>query len=143
MVKSTPSPKPSDPKLLFVAYLYALVLVGLVLFELVGFGGFDFAGIEFEVIGQPFWVFSLALVQVFALPFVLRLNLSPLARCFSAYFCLLAPVIFILYKAFGAVSLFGTADYAIGLAMLCFGTATFSLLGGRGMAKMPDQKSKN
>lgn len=130
MVKSTPAPKLSNPKYAFVAYFYALTLIGFTLFSLVGFGGFDFAGLEFEVTGRPFWVFSLALAEVFTLPFVLRLDLSPLARLLSAYLCLLTPLLFLAYKSFGLVNFFGFADYLFGLGIFCLGGATFLVLSG-------------
>lgn len=131
MVKSTPAPKPSNPKYLVAPYFYALMLLGFVLFSLVGFGGFDFAGFNFEVLGGPFWVFSLALIEIFTLPFILRLDLSPLARLISAYLCLLTPLIFLAYKAFGLVDFFGLADYMFGLAMFGLGGVSFLLLGGK------------
>lgn len=131
MVKATPAPKPNKPQLIFLSYVYAAALVCVVLFELIGFGGFDFAGFEFEVIGQPFWVFSLALSQIFALPFVLGLNLSPLARAVSALLCLLTPFLFMAYKIFGAVNLFGALDLALGLLLIILGVANFVLLNGK------------
>ncbi|HSE29469.1 MAG TPA: hypothetical protein VLA77_02705 [Candidatus Saccharimonadales bacterium] len=131
MVKSTPAPKLNNSRYIFVTYVYALLLIGFSLFSLVGFGGFDFAGIAFEVSGQPFWIFSLVLAQIFTLPFILRLNLSPLARCISAYLCLLTPLLFLIYVAFGWINFFGFADYLFGLGMLFLAAASFLELNGQ------------
>lgn len=131
MAKPTQPPKVTNQQLVFIPYLYAAMLVVLSGLQLVGFGGFDFAGLSLETQGEPWWVLSLVFVEIFALPFLLRLQLSPLARSLSVFLSLLAPVLFFLLVAAGATGLTGKeSDYAISVAMICFACASFSILGG-------------
>lgn len=138
MVKSTPAPKVTNRQLLLVPYLYAGILILLAGLQLVGFGGFDFAGIALHTQGEPWWILSLVFVEVFALPFLLRLNLSPLARGLSAFLCLLAPILFFLLVAAGVTGIAGQGpDYAISVSMICFACASFSILSGEKVIKLP------
>ena len=138
MVRSTPAPKVTNGQLLLVPYLYAGILIILAGLQLVGFGGFDFAGIALNTQGEPWWILSLVFVEVFALPFLLRLNLSPLARSVSAFFCLLAPILFFLLVAAGLIGITGQGpDYAVAVAMICFAGASFSILSGEKVLILP------
>ena len=87
--KATPAPKPNKPLLLVVPYLYATFLVVLVVWQLV-IGPLK-ANAPFTVTESPFWVVIFAAAEVFALPFLLRLSLSPLARSASAFLSLVVP----------------------------------------------------
>ena len=92
MIKSTPAPKMRHPSLIFVTYVYAAVLAGLAVVQLMGLGGFDFAHIVYETPGLPVLTIIIASLEIFAVPFLLRLPLSLLARFFSAIFTLVAPL---------------------------------------------------
>lgn len=93
MIKATPPPKVKDQRLVVVPLLYAVGLAVLALLQLVGFGGFDFAGINFETQGSSAAIIVMSAAEIFALPFLLRLNLSPLARACSALLSLAAPLL--------------------------------------------------
>ncbi len=95
MIQATLPQKVSDPRLLVVTLVYAAMLAVLALLQLVGFGGFDFAGIQIETQGPVAAIIALAAAEIFALPFVLRLKLSPLARACSAVLSLLAPLLYL------------------------------------------------
>lgn len=95
MIKSIPPPKPKYPGWLFMSYAYASVLVVYTLAQLVGLGGFDFAGIAYETPGSPLAVIAKTGVFIFALPFLLRLHLSPLARATSALLSLVAAILLV------------------------------------------------
>lgn len=97
MPKPTPSPKVKDRSLLVVPYGYASFLAALALVQLIGFGGFDFAGISYETKGSATMVMLLSGVEIFALPFLLRLSLSKLARACSASLSLVAPILLFAY----------------------------------------------
>ena len=92
MVKATPAPKAKYPKLLFLPYIYAAVLAVLAVVQLMGVGGFDFAHIKYQTAGLPGMIVFIAGLEIFALPFLLRLDLSVLARFFSATFAICAPL---------------------------------------------------
>ena len=133
MIRATPPPKPAYPKFIFVAYTYAAVLVALVVVQLMGLGGFDFAHITYQTPGQPGMIVLIAGLEIFALPFVLRLPLSGLARFFSATFTLSAPffvVVHLLYLT--AEGLLPTNWYAIlgSILFICLGVASFGILDG-------------
>lgn len=138
MVRPTPPPRVTKRHLLVIPYLYAAILVILVGLMLVGFGGFDFAGFAFETQGKPWFILSLVLVEIFALPFLLRLNLSPLARSISAVLSLLVPILFFLYVAVGTNGLFSRIpDYVVALVMFYLAGASFRVLHGENVIKLP------
>lgn len=92
MVKSTPAPKPRLPKLAILPFIYSIVLVVLIIMQLMGLGGFNFAHIVYRSVGLPSLIVLIAALEVFSLPFLLRLRLSWLARALSALFALVTPI---------------------------------------------------
>lgn len=100
MVKAQPAPKIKNTKWLTVPYLYATVLVILAVTQLMGVGGFDFAHIKYQTAGSPVMIMIIAGLEIFALPFLLRLSLSPLARFFSALFAVTVPYFLVAHQAY-------------------------------------------
>ena len=100
MIQSTAPPKVEDLRLLAVSFVYATMLATLAAVQLLGFGGFDFAGIQLSTPGVAWVIMALAAVEIFALPFLLRLNLSPLARAVSALLSLAAPLLYLVNVVF-------------------------------------------
>lgn len=92
MITATSAPKICHEKWVALPYIYAAILTVLALVTLMGVGGFDFAGISYETPGTPELAITIAAMQIFALPFLLRLSLSPLARFISATLALVTPV---------------------------------------------------
>lgn len=132
-IRALPAPKLAYPKLAAVPFVYALALVVLSSLQLLGVGGFDFGGISYATPGQPFWVVGLACAEIFALPFVLRFSLSPLARVCSAVLTLITPFIYMAYlfslqnqglNEFGVIQLLTSA------ALVLAGVASFAVLNG-------------
>lgn len=92
MITANSAPKIRHGKWVALPYIYAAILTVLALVMLMGVGGFDFAGISYETPGTPELAITIAAMQIFALPFLLRLSLSPLARFISATLALVTPV---------------------------------------------------
>lgn len=96
-MQATAPPKLKDKRWLLVPYAYAVALAVVVLVQLIGFGGFDFAGIKIDIAGPAWAILTLAATEIFALPFVLELKLSPLARACSAVLALAAPLLYLAF----------------------------------------------
>jgi hypothetical protein len=118
----------------WAAYVYAFLLAAFAVVILMGIGGFDFAHIMYETPGSPVMAIIVAALCIYAIPFVVRLHLSPLARFFSATFSVAAPLFlfgYIMYLmsetmiADGALALFGS------IVLLVLGIASFAALDGR------------
>ena len=134
MVIATPAPKPRYPSLAWVGYVYAVFLVIFAVALLMGIGGFDFANIAYETPGSPIMAIIVATLCIYAVPFAVRLHLSPLARFFSAVFSIAAPLFLAGYVMYlmsetmivdGALALFGV------VVLLVLGVASFAALNGR------------
>lgn len=128
MIKAIPAPKVRYEKWLVLPYAYAASLTLLAVAVLMGVGGFDFAGISYETPGTPELAITIAAMQIFALPFLLRLPLSPLARFISATLALVAPIFLLAtlgylasqgVVAFNAVALLG-AGLLVALGIISF-----------------------
>lgn len=97
MVRQTPPPplKTKDPRLAVIPYVYAGILVVLALLQLVFFENFVAATAEYlhPITAETATIVAVALisVQVLALPFLLRLPLSRLARFLSALLTYVGP----------------------------------------------------
>ncbi len=133
MVKSLPAPKVRHPQFLIAPTAYAVILVALVVVQLMGVGGFDFGGISYHTPGEPWIIAVLAGLQIFSLPFLLRLKLSVFARGFSALFSLITPV----FVWLEIVYLISTGDlpanwYAAtaSIALIVLGKISFMVLDG-------------
>lgn len=133
MIKPTPAPKVKYPRLLVVPYAYAVCLVALTLIQLVGMGGLSFGSFEYTTPGAPSLIILLVVLQILALPFVLRLPLSPLARFFSAKFTLAAPLV--LFGSFIAIDMstrtLDSPDILLSMGYVALGMASFWVLGGQ------------
>lgn len=98
MLKPQPTPPPPyvSQLLLGVSYSYAALLVLLALLQLLFFGNFLlYVGSFFSAgaTGGTVFIASILVgVELFALPFLLRLRLSPLARFCSALLVLTVPL---------------------------------------------------
>lgn len=133
MVVATPAPKVRHPSLLVVPYAYALCLIILAVFQLMGLGGFDFAGIKYQTLGLPSMIATIAGLEIFALPFVLRLELSRAARFMSALFSLAAPLFYaanVLYLGSQDMLVPSAADWVMVLGLVALGFGSFYVLNG-------------
>lgn len=132
-VKPTHAPKVRYPKFLVAPYAYAAALAILAVVALMGLGGFDFASIAYETPGLPALTVVIAGLQIFALPFLLRFPLSPLARFFSATFALIAPIILvgnIAYLMSQQVLAVNAWAIAGGVGLIILGITSFMVLNG-------------
>lgn len=133
MAHATPAPKGTLKRLKLLPYVYAAILAAMAVTQLIGMGGFDFAGIAYTTAGLPVVTVIIAALEIFALPFLLRFSLSPLARFLSAVCALVAPFFVVanmLYLA--SEGLAAPAWYeSVGGALLVFlGVASFVILSG-------------
>jgi hypothetical protein len=133
MVRSTSAPKVRTPQLLGITYLYAIVLTALAVVQLMGVGGFDFAGIDYQTPGTPGVIVALAGLEIFSLPFLLRLKLSKAARTLSALFSLLTPI-FLWLEIVYLVSIGNLpANWFLAtaaIALIIIGRSSFTILNG-------------
>src|SRR5258707_14472419 len=96
--KATPAPEiPGKYKVAVpFAYLYILTLVFLILWEAISFSNFTAYVAKFSSAPSATknlaYAVTLMALEIFALPFLLRLRLSPLARFLSALCVLLVPM---------------------------------------------------
>ena len=134
MIKPKPTPPPAieHKKMAIIAYAFAVAVIGVSVWQLVMFDDFAPALGSYIGTGVTSEVTLLATVligmQVFAVPFLVRLWLSPLARLASAGLAFLTPL------AWTTVALAGKGlnrSY-FGLAVLVFlwGGVSFWVLGG-------------
>lgn len=95
-VKTTPAKEPKTGESKKIAYAYAVVLVILALAQLFTFDKFlvlvEGFGLPGGVVSAHLFVSLVVISEVFALPFLLRLNLSPLMRFVSMVFGWLVPL---------------------------------------------------
>lgn len=134
MVKPTLPPKLRHPRLVFVPYALALALIALVVVQLVGVGGLSFGNFSYTTPGSPAWIIFVAYIEIFALPFLLQLKVSPLARFFSAIFAILAPVLLfgdsIVNLATGMTG-YNTSVVWQNFGLVMLGVGSFVVLNGR------------
>ena len=133
MITPTPAPKPSYPNWLVVPYAQAFAVGLQAILILMGIGGFDFAGIAYETPGSPVLSITIAALFIFSLPFLLRLQLSPLARFLSATFTVAGPLFVLANAAYlmsqGVLSMSVLA--VVGCALLvATGAMSFVVLNG-------------
>jgi len=95
--KTTPAPKPKTKESRQVAYIYAAILIIIVLCQLFTFDKFLLLVQSYGLPGgdsMTYFVGSLVVIsEVFALPFLLELDLSPFVRVSSMVFGWLVPFI--------------------------------------------------
>jgi hypothetical protein len=143
MIVATPAPKVRHSQWLVVVYAYAVSLMILSVAALMGLGGFDFAGIAYETPGEPAFVVFIAALQIFSLPFLLRLPLSKLARFFSATFSLLNPIFLVANVAYLMFAGVFTPHYltlAGGALLVAIGAVSFVVLDGRKAVRLGKQQ---
>lgn len=139
MIKKTSPPKVENGNWLIIPIGYAAMLGALALIQLIGFGGFDFAGINFETQGTAVAVITLAAIEIFALPFLLRLNLSPLARACSAVLSMVAPLFLLTNAIFlrdQATAPIMPLELILGAALGILAFASFWVLDGEKAIKV-------
>jgi len=114
-VKTTPAPKPRTIHSLKVSIFYAVILTAVAVIQLFNFE--DFLAYV-QTLNFPFgsglnYVFVplMVVAEVFALPFLLRMDLSPLFRYLSLYLGLLAAALWIFLACWVVLS--GAPDVAI------------------------------
>jgi hypothetical protein len=130
--KPTPAPAVENKKLIIVSYAYMAALVGVSAWQLVMFEKFAPALGKYLGTGVTPEVTLLAMTligaQVFSLPFLLRLSLSPLARLASALLAFLAPVAWAVVAIAGPG--FTMRYFVLTVIVLLWAGASFWLLGG-------------
>jgi hypothetical protein len=132
-IRATKPPKADEPDWLIVPYIYAAGLATIAVLQLVGFGGFDFAGINYQTQGTATSIILISAAAIFSLPFLLRLNLSPLARMCSTIlsvatpFLVLCNAIFMRDQITAAVS---PTELIVGGVLGLLAIASFNVLGG-------------
>lgn len=144
MIKTTPAPKVRHPSLLVVAYAYAFCLIVLAIFQLMGMGGLNFAGLSYQTLGLPAIIATLAGLEIFALPFVLRLDLSRAARFVSAVFSLAAPLFYLvnmLYLESQQILVPTSADWVLAIGLIVLGFSAFYSLNGMQAINLRRRKS--
>lgn len=98
--KTTPAPKPRTKESRQIAYAYAIVLIVLVLCQLFTFDKFLVLLQSFAFPGGDVTAHlagSLIVIsEVFALPFLLEMNLSPLMRVVSMVFGWIVPLVWMM-----------------------------------------------
>ena len=102
-VVALPAPKPRSVIARNTAWVYAGVLTVMAVGQLFAFEKFipfmtDADAIGFQVT-TPIVLFVLVIAEVFALPFLLRMNLSPLMRWCSLVCSLFVPVVWFVISA--------------------------------------------
>lgn len=138
MIKPTPAPSVINKKMLFVPYAYAAALMLLVVWQLVMFE--RFAPYVASYLGDNSQgsaaIIAMVLIglELFALPFLLRMPLSPLARFMSAGFAFVTPL------AWAAVTMMGDSFnfgyLLLNIGFFAWGSASFWLLGGPRVMRM-------
>lgn len=139
MIKTAPAPKARYPQWLVVPYAYAASITALAVVTLMGVGGFDFAGISYETPGTPELAITVAGLQIFSLPFLLRLPLSSLARFLSATFTFITPFFLLATLCYlaaqGVLTVNAAALLGAGL-LVVLGIASFVVLNGRAALRL-------
>lgn len=109
MPKATPAPPPllRQKTWLILPFGLAVLLTGMVLVQLFDFEQFvartaSYLGWQ-EAVGGTILAVVVVATQVFAVPFLLRLNISPLARLASALCALFAPALWLLLTTYATV----------------------------------------
>ncbi len=130
--KAVPASKQSRPFMLIVPYVYAVALTLLVMWQLLSESFIDDAPFAFG--DAPGWMMVIAAAEVFALPFLLRLSLSPLARACSAALALFAPcalLVGLLLRTVVAQSIDGLVIYIAGsIGLIILAIASYFILNG-------------
>jgi hypothetical protein len=132
VIKQTPAPSVANTKLLLLPYAYAASLMLLVVWQLVMFE--RFAPYVASYLGDNSQgsaaIIAMVLIgmELFALPFLLRMSLSPLARFMSAGFAFATPL------AWAGVTMmsdsFNIMYLLLNVGFFALGSASFWLLGG-------------
>ncbi len=132
-IRATKPPKADEPDWLIVPYVYAAGLAALALLQLIGFGGFDFAGINYETQGTATSIIVISASAIFSLPFLLRLDLSPLARMCSVVLSLATPFLVLCNAIFMRDQVSATVsptELIVGGVLGLLAIASFNVLGG-------------
>ncbi len=95
-VKTTPAPKPKTRDVQKVAYMYSFLLIVFVLCQLYSFDTFVALLEDFMLPGGDLTArlagAMIIISELFALPFLLGMNLSPLARIISMFLGWVVPI---------------------------------------------------
>lgn len=108
LAKAVAASEPKSEAVKRIAWIYTAILVVLVLGQLYAFEKFipliesyGFSGGELTV---SLIAAVIVIAEVFALPFLIRMPLSPLMRYVSAFFCAFVPAIWFVLSMFAAVN---------------------------------------
>lgn len=131
MIKATNPPKVTNKRLTFVPTAYAVVLVGVAVLQLVFFEKFVTSVADYFMTDTnpaiTLIALSLIAVEIFGLPFLLRLKLSSLARFCSALLAFLAPFF---WAALCMVGSYSGAFLLINIGFIVWGGISFWVLDG-------------
>jgi hypothetical protein len=132
VITPTPAPKIVNKKFIALPYAYAVALIALVAWQLVMFERFApyIAGYLGQGSQASAAVISMVLIgmELFAIPFLLRMQLSPLARFFSAGFAFVVPLAWAVVTMMGGS--FNIAYLFFNIGFFAWGGASFWALGG-------------
>jgi hypothetical protein len=155
-VKAMAAKKPKTKRVVAASYIYALILTVLVVAQLFTFD-------EFIRLVESFWLPGgkpvadllagvIVASEVFALPFILRINLSPLMRIFSMVLSWIVPILWfklsawliLTVNAVSNIGYFGTVfDCSPGLDTLLFSVFLMTLSGYVSWGLWPDSLTKS
>lgn len=130
--KPTPPPAIVSRPLILVSYLSIVGLVFLVLWQLISINSFivyvaSYLGGQITNMTLTF-ALLLVVTEIFALPFLLRLHLSPLARLCSAACVLLVPVVWSVLTLLNQP--FNATYIVLDVVGLVWGATAFWAMGG-------------
>lgn len=132
MIRPTPAPEIVNKKLAALPLVYAVILIGLVGWQLVMFEKFApyVAGYLGEGSQASAAIISMVVIgmELFAIPFLLRMQLSPLARFFSAGFAFIVPLVWAALTM--ASDNFNYAYLLLNIGFFIGGSASFWVLNG-------------
>jgi hypothetical protein len=133
VIKATAPPQTENKKLLIIPYTYALVLVTLALWQLIALDSFiPYVGsyLDTDRVTPATTVVAMILIglEVFSVPFLLRLRLSPLARFCSAVSAFATPLAWAFVTMSGESFNVGYLFADIGFFL--WGGISFWVLGG-------------
>lgn len=132
-IKSTPPPRVENKRLLIIPYTYVLVLISLAIWQLVALDSFIpyiSRYLEVDSVTSATTLVAMVLIgmEVFSVPFLLRLHLSPLARFCSAALAFATPLAWAFVTMSG--DSFNVGYLFINIGFFLWGGVSFWVLGG-------------
>lgn len=139
MITATPAPAVQNKQLLFIPYAYALVLVVLIITQLLTLSSFIAligSFVEHNPATNASTLIAMLLIgmEVFSLPFLLQLHVSPLARFCSAVLAFITPLAWAVVAMMSNSFTISYLILVIGFFLL--GSLSFWALGGPSITRL-------